>query len=458
MIPMIATTAQTPGTVQPDVKPTLNAQDFAAFMTETLKEEPAIVTEGFTPEGDADPAQIGEETLTEADANSAEAPVDVAPQQAETEAELVEFSVAENDVEPATRKGIVPEDPIEQNVVEVIARADPIERKIEPGLRDIEPRRTIAGGQTIERPEAARHLPEAIFQKAAMPSAGNVNTAKIATPQGGDAVSKSAIIEPASDDFANVKTRNSMDVDAPVNSGAVVQKIVPRPQMPELARHLNWRETQSPLVEKIDIQTQVIKEVSHGYDRILSPPQPQMVPMLGQVENAPATAPAELNLAKLMTLPDMPMSIPADLRLTSSPQVFETAAPTGQQVKLAQQVSQQMTVAMSKLDNGTTTLLLYPKELGRVQMTVHMSDAGPTLHIVSERSETYALMRQNAEQISADFRALGQGSVTFSFQSKSDGESGSDHPGSAPSFSAEETEDDAVILALTETGHVDIRL
>lgn len=59
---------------------------------------------------------------------------------------------------------------------------------------------------------------------------------------------------------------------------------------------------------------------------------------------------------------------------------------------------------------------LHPRELGRVHMMLSASDAGLTLTITAERSETLDLMRRHIDQLAQEFRNMGHGDVGFAFR------------------------------------------
>lgn len=59
---------------------------------------------------------------------------------------------------------------------------------------------------------------------------------------------------------------------------------------------------------------------------------------------------------------------------------------------------------------------LHPRELGRVHMVLSASDAGMTLTITADRSETLDLMRRHIDQLAQEFRNMGHGDVGFAFR------------------------------------------
>ena len=113
-------------------------------------------------------------------------------------------------------------------------------------------------------------------------------------------------------------------------------------------------------------------------------------------------------------------------------------------------------------------LSLDPAELGRVRLTLAVSDAGVSVSIVAERPETLDLMRRNADALAAEYRALGYADVTLSFGAAADGPGSDSTPGheNAPAESLAESgrapalPDDAAPLKLRlgDSGRLDIRV
>ena len=63
-------------------------------------------------------------------------------------------------------------------------------------------------------------------------------------------------------------------------------------------------------------------------------------------------------------------------------------------------------------------ITLRPEELGRVRLSVAVSETGVIVSILSERTKTLDLMRRNIDQLQWDFQTLGFGTADFSFQSE----------------------------------------
>lgn len=75
-------------------------------------------------------------------------------------------------------------------------------------------------------------------------------------------------------------------------------------------------------------------------------------------------------------------------------------------------------IAISQPDSGTTELVLSPEELGKVQFSIRSSEGHLTVLIAAERADTLALLRRNAEVLSADLADLGAGEMTLAFGRK----------------------------------------
>lgn len=82
-------------------------------------------------------------------------------------------------------------------------------------------------------------------------------------------------------------------------------------------------------------------------------------------------------------------------------------------------------------------LRLHPEELGRVQVTMSQDASGSlTVSLNVERADTLDLLRRNIDQLAAELRQLGYGSVGFSFH----GEGGRDGRGSENGAPAQEAQ------------------
>ena len=131
-------------------------------------------------------------------------------------------------------------------------------------------------------------------------------------------------------------------------------------------------------------------------------------------------------------------------------------------------IRQLANTATLNLAERPVELSLDPAELGRVRLTLAVSDAGVSVSIVAERPETLELMRRYAEALAAEYRSLGYAEVNLSFGAAADGPGSDSAPGhqnapaeaSAGSESAAASPDDAapLKLRLSDSGRLDIRI
>jgi hypothetical protein len=75
----------------------------------------------------------------------------------------------------------------------------------------------------------------------------------------------------------------------------------------------------------------------------------------------------------------------------------------------------QIAAAVIAAPNGRTDLVLDPKELGRVRVSLEGDESALVLTIQAERSETADLLRRNADILVQEFRDAGYENLTFSF-------------------------------------------
>lgn len=78
-------------------------------------------------------------------------------------------------------------------------------------------------------------------------------------------------------------------------------------------------------------------------------------------------------------------------------------------------VAQQLAVALTASDTGTTEVTLNPEELGRVRLSLTPSDTGITVSIMAERPDTADLMRRHLGTLTREFQAIGYDNVNFDF-------------------------------------------
>lgn len=133
---------------------------------------------------------------------------------------------------------------------------------------------------------------------------------------------------------------------------------------------------------------------------------------------------------------------------------------------IPRQIAAQITETILQRGPGRLfDVVLSPAELGRVKISLNTVDGALSVQLVAERPETLDLMRRHADALAQEFRALGFGDASFSFQQHRFGQdqaghSGPDHTG-APSPSdlgaPEQAETQITRVTLTPE-RVDIRL
>lgn len=135
--------------------------------------------------------------------------------------------------------------------------------------------------------------------------------------------------------------------------------------------------------------------------------------------NIPPARPASggqepLPFAAAEVLPPVPTDgiRPAATPVTPQPMPSPGAAPS---------VLVQIAHAVTTAGSARTDLLLSPEELGRVRLSMTMTDGTVAVLIQAERPETADLLRRNLDQLAQDFRDLGYDDITFAFQSSEDG-------------------------------------
>ncbi|WP_375173969.1 flagellar hook-length control protein FliK [Pseudooceanicola sp.] len=131
---------------------------------------------------------------------------------------------------------------------------------------------------------------------------------------------------------------------------------------------------------------------------------------------------------------------------------------------LAGRVADQLAQAARQLSGGPVDITLNPEELGRVRMHLSPGDAGLTLVVTAERSETLELMRRHIDTLAQEYRALGYASLEFAFgqqghpQQEEDPQQGSAQPvGETGGQVAELIAIPAAAMPVTTTG-LDIRI
>ena len=103
---------------------------------------------------------------------------------------------------------------------------------------------------------------------------------------------------------------------------------------------------------------------------------------------------------------------------SSEPRQSSTGAPLA--VQLANQgrahpVLRQIAEQLPVNGSGSVEIRLNPDELGSVRMTLAPAEAGLTVHIQADRSETLDLIKRNIEQLARDLAEAGYEGAAFSF-------------------------------------------
>jgi len=123
---------------------------------------------------------------------------------------------------------------------------------------------------------------------------------------------------------------------------------------------------------------------------------------------------------------------------------------------LATSVIQQVSDAMRRGVDKSIEIALSPAELGRVRMVLNASDAGITVNILADRTDTLDLMRRNIDDLGRSFAEMGYEDIAFSF-AQTDQETGSSaqrHAGNDAERLDDSGARDATITALPPTAHL----
>jgi flagellar hook-length control protein FliK len=89
--------------------------------------------------------------------------------------------------------------------------------------------------------------------------------------------------------------------------------------------------------------------------------------------------------------------------------------PDPQRPELPRATVQQLVDASLRATERPVELVLNPEDLGRVRISMSMTDASVTLNMGAERSETLELLRRYSEVLAQELRDLGYGKISFSF-------------------------------------------
>lgn len=97
---------------------------------------------------------------------------------------------------------------------------------------------------------------------------------------------------------------------------------------------------------------------------------------------------------------------------TSASQNHQTAP---QRADLPPHIARQLAEALPRAQNRPVDIILSPEELGRVRMSVSVTETGVTVNLLAERPETLDLLRRNIDLLGQDFQSLGFESIAFAF-------------------------------------------
>ncbi|MGB3245101.1 MAG: flagellar hook-length control protein FliK [Sulfitobacter sp.] len=78
-------------------------------------------------------------------------------------------------------------------------------------------------------------------------------------------------------------------------------------------------------------------------------------------------------------------------------------------------IARQLADAMPQTQGRPIEITLSPEELGRVRLSITVSDTGVTVNLLAERPETLDLLRRNIDLLGQDFQALGFDTIAFAF-------------------------------------------
>lgn len=111
--------------------------------------------------------------------------------------------------------------------------------------------------------------------------------------------------------------------------------------------------------------------------------------------------------------------------------------------ELPPQTLRQISEILTQMPSRPVEITLSPEELGRLRMTVRVSEGAVAINMVAERPETLELLRRHIDHLNEEFRDLGFEDITFSFAGEG---------GSAPDSDTEDT----VTLNLSDNDTADI--
>ncbi len=124
-------------------------------------------------------------------------------------------------------------------------------------------------------------------------------------------------------------------------------------------------------------------------------------------------------------------------------------------------VIRQVSDAIRLSPGGGIDIALSPEELGSVRLKLTGNEGQMTVIVQADRQETLDLMRRHIDSLSNEFRSIGYGDVSFSFQSGSSPPQGRSDDNEAITLVIEETEPDSAMERETGLGlsaGLDIRI
>ena len=89
--------------------------------------------------------------------------------------------------------------------------------------------------------------------------------------------------------------------------------------------------------------------------------------------------------------------------------------------EMARHIAQQLSDALPDKPDRPIEVSLNPAELGRVRMTLTMSDGNMNFAVHADRVETADLMRRHIETLAQEFRDMGFGNISFDFSDSRQG-------------------------------------
>jgi len=124
----------------------------------------------------------------------------------------------------------------------------------------------------------------------------------------------------------------------------------------------------------------------------------------------------------------------------------ESTHPTPQQhaaarTDLPPYITRQLADVVAQMPNRPVEITLSPEELGRVRLTMRVSEAGIVVNLLAERPETLDLLRRHIDQLGHDFEQLGYESIAFSFagdDTATDSNTDTEHASNTTAFLDEE--------------------